>query len=117
MARRLGPNDPFKLVIDRSELNKLLTSPDGDVAMDLAKKAQRVAASARRRAPRRTGALKASIGWTIGRDEQGLYADIGSTEFYARPVESGHVTASGSRVAPRRFLRPALRAMKGKRSR
>jgi hypothetical protein len=115
MAKKLGPADPFKLIIDRRALNDLLMSETSDVALDLAFRAQRIAASARRRAPRKTGALKASIGWSIGADEEGLYADIGSDLLYGKFVETGHVTSSGSRVAPRRYLRPALRAGRGKR--
>lgn len=115
MPRRYGPKDPFRLVVNRAELNRLLMSPSSPVAADLAKRAQRVAGSAKRRAPRKTGALKASIGWQIGEDDNGLYADIGSTMPYARPVESGHKTASGTRVSPRRFLRPALYASASRR--
>jgi hypothetical protein len=103
-----GPKDPFRLIVNRAELNRLLMSGDSEVALDLAKKAQRVAGSARRRAPRRTGRLKASIGWEIGKDEQGLYADVTSDAPYATPVEKGHRTESGTFVSPRRFLRPAL---------
>ena len=109
MARRLGPKDPFKLVWDRGELNRLLSSEDGPVALDLAVRAQRVAASAKRRAPRRTGALKRSIRFRMGTDEQGVYADVFSDEFYAMFVEKGHRKPEGKGyVSPRRFLRPAL---------
>lgn len=111
MAKRLGPSDPFKLIIDRSELNRLLSSPDSEIALDLAKKAQRVAASAKRRAPKETGELKSSIGWTIGRDSEGLYAEIGTNVLHGKFQESGHIAANGRRVAPRRYLRPALRAL------
>ena len=101
--------------MNRSELNRLLASPNSPIAVDLGKRAQRVAASARRRAPKDTGRLKASIGWQIGEDDQGLFADIGSTVFYARPVEKGHKAANGKRVSPRRFLRPALFASASRR--
>ena len=115
MAKTFGPKDDFKLVLNRAELNRLLASPSSPIAVDLGKRAQRVAASAVRRAPRKTGALKSSIGWQIGEDDQGLFADIGSTVFYARPVESGHKKPNGGRVSPRRFLRPALFASASKR--
>lgn len=117
MARAAGPRDAFKLVVNRGELNRLLMSEDSPVAFDLAKRAQRVAASAKRRAPRKTGATKASIGWQIGQDEDGLYADIGATVPYARPLEKGHKAENGRRVAPRRFLRPALYASASRRRR
>lgn len=115
MARAVGPRDAFKLVVNRAELNRLLMSESSPVAFDLAKRAQRVAASAKRRAPRRTGATKKSIGWQIGEDDQGLYADIGATVAYARPLEGGHKAANGKRVKARRFLRPALYASASKR--
>ena len=95
MARAFGPKDPFRLVVNRAELNRLLGSPNSPVAVDLGKRAQRVAASAKRRAPRRTGTLQASIGWQIGEDDQGLYADIGATVPYARPLEQGHQAPNG----------------------
>jgi hypothetical protein len=117
MARAIGPRDPFKLVVNRAELNRLLMSPSSPVAQDLAKRAQRVAASAKRRAPRKTGATRKSIAWQIGEDDQGLYADIGSTVPYARPLEGGHKAANGKRVAPRRFLRPALYASASRKKR
>lgn len=108
MARRYGPKDPFALVVDRAALNALLSGEQGPVAFEIAKRAQRVAASARRRAPKDTGALKASIGWEIAADEDGVYADIGSDLLYARFVEQGHRAPDGSRVSPRRYLRSAL---------
>jgi bacteriophage HK97-gp10 putative tail-component len=109
--------DQFRLVIDRAELDRLLTSTSSPVAFDLAKRAQRVAASAKRRAPRKTGATKASIAWQMGSDDQGLFADVGSTVPYARPLENGHRMENGKRVSPRRFLRPALYASASKRRR
>lgn len=106
--------EEFKLVVNRDELNRLLQSPDGAVARDVAKKAQRVASSARRRAPKRTGELKSSIRFEMGRDALGVYADVGSNVFYARFLENGHRTEQG-RVSPRRYLRPALRSLGGRR--
>jgi hypothetical protein len=101
-------SDPFRLVVNRQELNRLLESPDGPVARDLGRKAQRVAAQARRRAPKKTGALKASIGWTIGSDELGLFAEVTARVPYSAPVEQGHRTDGGKRVRARRYLKPAL---------
>ena len=115
MTRAAGPRDAFKLIVNRAELNRLLMSESSPVAFDLARRAQRVAASAKRRAPRRTGATKASIGWQIGEDADGLFADIGSTVAYARPLENGHKAANGKRVRARRFLRPALFASASRR--
>jgi hypothetical protein len=108
MAKRLGPSDPFKLIIDRSALNALLSSETGDIALDLAKRAQRVASSAKRRAPRKTGQLRAAIGWQIGSDEEGVYADVVSSE--DKTQEKGHRAADGTYVSARKYLRPALYA-------
>ena len=115
MARQYGPKDPFKLVWDRAALFQFFGSENGDVALDIAKKAQRVAASARRRAPRDTGELKASIGWELSTDEEGVYADVGTLLFKGRMQELGHVAPDGTKVSPRRFLRPALRSIRGRR--
>jgi len=117
MAKRLGPKDPFQLVIDRNALNRLLSSETGDIAFDLAKKAQRVAASAKRRARphRKTGEQLSGIGWQIGSDEEGVYADVVSR--FDKFQEKGHRAEDGSRVSPRRYLRPALYAGRRRRSR
>lgn len=104
--------DPFRLVLDRAELDRVLEGEDGPVAADLAIKAARIANSARRRAPRRTGRLRSSIRWELGRDTDGLFADVGTEELYGRFVELGHVAPDESRVSPRRYLRPALRALR-----
>lgn len=53
----------------------------------------------------RTGRLRGSITWRLGRDALGMYADIGSSVFYAPFVELGT-----SRMAARPYLRPALNA-------
>lgn len=108
--------DPFKLVLDRKELDKLLESEHGPVAEMIAKKAQRVAGAAKRRAPKRTGALRKSIKFEVKHDEEGVYADVGSELFYAGFVENGHpIAGKGGFVSARRFLRPALQAIKGRR--
>lgn len=112
MAGRYGPKDPFKLVWDRVAFNAFISDEDGDVALDLGKKAQRVAASARRRAPRDTGELKASIGWFLSSDDEGVYADVGTNTIQGRYQELGHRAVDGTRVSPRRFLRPALRSLR-----
>jgi hypothetical protein len=110
MAKKLGPQDPFQLVIDRSALNRLLSSESGDIALFIAKRAQRTAASARRRARphRKTGELISGIGWEIGSDEEGVYADVVSR--FDKFQERGHRAVDGTRVSPRRYLRPALYA-------
>jgi hypothetical protein len=63
-----------------------LASPAGEVARYLARGAQIVTQSAKRRAPvspsgshgRRSGYLRSDIGWVIGHDGDGLYVDVAS---------------------------------------
>lgn len=103
------------------ELSHLLTGPTGGVARDLVRRAIRVESAAKIHAsepPRfgpntgsepgrgpavRTGRLRGSITWRLGRDAFGIYADIGSAVLYAPYVELGT-----TRMAARPFLRPAL---------
>lgn len=53
-----------------------------------------------------TGRLRNSITHTVLGEEQAVY--IGTNVEYAAPVEIGHITASGSYVSPKPFLKPAL---------
>lgn len=97
------------------ELERLLKGPSGPVARDLTRRAIRVEGAAKQHASNtppsapgegpavRTGRLRGSITWRLGRDGFGLYADIGSNVLYAPYVELGT-----SRMAARPFLRPAL---------
>lgn len=85
-------------------LKQLLEGEDGPVAKDLAKRAVRVEAAAKRLAPVRTGRLRASITHQISRDERGLLAVVGTNVVYAPFVELGTFRMHG-----RPFLRPALR--------
>lgn len=107
--------------INEAELTRLLTSgPDAPVYRDLAKRAIRVQNSAKlhatdRPGPRvRTGRLRGSITWDLGRDAEGPYADVGTAVHYAVYVELGHRVVRRGRVvghAPAYpFLRPALAA-------
>lgn len=94
-------------------LAHLLTGHDGAVARDLARRAIRVETQAKLNASHpapsvrgsgpavRTGRLRSSIHWVLGRDEIGLFADIGSAVVYARVVEIDY---------DRPYLRPALSA-------
>lgn len=74
-------------------LRELLRGPSGDVARDLAQRAQRVETQAKINASGRpgpnvdTGRLRASISWRLGEDSEGLYADIGTAVEYAGFVE------------------------------
>lgn len=99
------------------ELQNLLTGPSGPVARDLVRRAIRVEAAAKsgwspsapaepgQKPAVRTGRLRGSITWRLGRDPLGLYADIGSSVLYAPYLEFGT-----SRMEARPYLRPALAA-------
>lgn len=85
------------------ELARLLNSEDGPVGRDLAVKAATVAQEQKRLAPvspdgshgRKSGHMRSSVDVGMGRDEVGLYADIGPTATtpdghpYPRDVELG----------------------------
>ena len=96
-------------------LDQLLNGPQGDVARDLARRAQRVADQAKINASGRpgpnvdTGRLRSSITWELGRDGQGIYADVGTGVHYGRILELG-LTRNGARYP---FLEPALRQVAG----
>ena len=102
---------------DANGLRELFLSPQGDIARDLARRAIRVESAAKlnatgreygdgSRGPRvQTGRLRSSITWEIGRDSQGLYADIGTNVPYGKWLEYGT-----DRMRPYPFLGPALPA-------
>ena len=101
--------EDFVLHFSEVGLHGLLES--SPIARDLARRAIRVESQAKlnasgRPGPRvRTGRLRASITWTLGRDALGLFADIGSNVVYAPYVELGT-----DRAPAYPFLRPALAA-------
>lgn len=106
--------DPFDLHFDAGALRNLLEGTQGPVGRDLARRAIRVESSAKLHASGRpgpnvrTGRLRSSITWTIGRDSEGLYADVGSNVAYARYVEMGT-----DRAPAYPYLRPAVIAAGG----
>lgn len=91
--------------IDGAALDRLLSSPAGPVAKDLARRAVRVDAAAKRLCPVDTGRLRSSIGWRLAADSLGLLALIGTNVHYAPHVEYGTF-----RMRAQPFLRPALQA-------
>lgn len=108
--------------LNEEALQRLLASPDGDVALDLGRRAQRVETAAKLnatgrpvagannpegRGPRvQSGRLRSSIHWFIGVDERSVFAAIGTNVFYGRILELG-LTRNGASYP---FLIPALPA-------
>lgn len=88
-------------------INRLVNSPDGPVARELARRAVQVDRRAKQLAPVDTGRLRSSISWRLGSDGKGLFALVGTDVHYAPYVELGT-----SRMAAQPFLRPALEAAK-----
>lgn len=84
-------------------LDRLLESPAGPVARDLARRAVRVDTAAKRLCAVDTGRLRSSIDWRLAVDPVGLLAIIGTRVQYAPHVEFGT-----SRMRAQPFLRPAL---------
>lgn len=105
----------LRVILNEPEIARILNSPEGPVARDLARRAIRVESQAKvnasgRPGPRvRTGRLRSSIHWELVRGENGvggtLFARIGSNVSYARYVELGT-----SRAPAYPYLRPALAA-------
>lgn len=81
---------------NEAELQRLLASPDGDVARDLLRRGRNVESQAKLNAsggppgPRvQTGRLRASITSQLEQDDGGLVVRIGSNVEYAGYVEVG----------------------------
>ena len=102
--------------INGAALAELFTSPSGEVAKDLQRRALQVDNAAKRLCPvgtpestgkkgYRGGRLRSSITNEIGQDGEGLVAVIGTNVEYAPYVELGT-----SKMAAQPFLLPALEA-------
>lgn len=107
--------------VNRAALEEaLVRSPQSPVNRELVRRAIRVTNSAKQHAtdrpgPRvRTGRLRGSITWALGRDARSPYVDVGTAVHYAIYVELGHNVVRGGAIvghAPAYpFLRPALEA-------
>lgn len=94
-------------------LTALLTGFDGPVAADLARRVQRatnaakVNASGRPGPNVRTGRLRSSITFEMGRDAKGLFGDFGTNVDYGFLLETG--LRNGAKYP---FLVPAIPALK-----
>ncbi len=97
----------------------LFFGPDGPAARALQRQAEKITQGAKRRAPvsphgshgRPSGWLRSSIGYQLGHDAEGLYADIGSHAFTndGRDFDYGLAQEVGNRRVPAQpYLRPAL---------
>ena len=77
--------------MDEAALRRLLTG--SPVALTLTKKVIQVESAAKRIATQEglvdTGRYRSSIGWRLGRDAVGLYAECGSSVPYAIHLERG----------------------------
>lgn len=102
--------------INGDALAELFTSPDGEIAKDLTRRALQVHRMAANLAPvgtpestgkkgYRGGRLHSSIVWELGQDGEGLVATVGTNVEYAPYVELGT-----SKMAAQPFLLPALEA-------
>lgn len=90
--------------VDQAALAELFSSPSGEIAKDLQRRALQVDRAAKRLCPVDTGRLRSSITNELGNDG-GLVAVIGTNVEYAPYVELG------TRNAPAQpFLLPALEA-------
>lgn len=104
------------VTIDQAALAQLLTSPSGEVARDLQRRALQVEGMAKRLCPVGTpestgkkgyagGRLRSSITNEMGVDALGLAAVVGTDVEYAAYVELGT-----SKMAAKPYLLPALKA-------
>lgn len=102
---------------NEAALRELMASPTGPVARDLQAKAERVTQEAKRLAPvsprgsngRPSGYLRSQIGFTVGVDGLGVYADIASPALSPDGAPYGLFQEVGtSKMHAQPHLRPAL---------
>lgn len=91
--------------IDQAALAELFSSPAGEIAKDLQRRALQVDRAAKQLCPVDTGRLRSSITNQLGTDGGGLLAVIGTNVEYAPYVELGT-----SKAPAQPFLLPALEA-------
>jgi phage gpG-like protein len=94
-----------RIVWNEAALAEMLEGRQGEVALDLERRATNVESQAKLNASGqpgpnvRTGRLRASITHELAHDERGLVARVGSNVEYARYVEEG---TEPHRIVPRR---------------
>lgn len=102
----------FYLQWDDFTLEEFLSSPEGPIGEELFRVlAQAVLAGAKSRAERRTGRMIDAMTYQLGRDEQGLYADVISPVLSPGRGFPYAIVHEGRKVRdrrPHRSLRPAL---------
>jgi hypothetical protein len=107
------PRDPVVLEWDERQLDHFLKDPTGELGVELMTKlAEVVLEGARQRALTRTGRMRNEMKFTIGRDEQGLHADIISPVQNPKsgfPYALAHEGKKTRDRRPHRSLKPALR--------
>lgn len=103
-----SPTD--RLVWNTVEIDRLIASKNGPIAIDLLRRGLLVEAQAKVFATGigggphvRTGRLRSSISTTVGDDELGVFVDVGTNVEYGGFVELGTV-----HMHARPYLRPAL---------
>lgn len=106
-----------RIVWDEAALHELLSSVEGPVGRLLVKDAELVTQEAKRLAPvsphgsngRPSGYLRSAIGYQVGVDDEGLYADISSPALSTDGAPYGLFQEVGtSKMAAQPHLRPAL---------
>lgn len=94
-----------RIVLDESAIRELLEGTNGPIAKDLTRRAIKVEGQAKRLCPVDTGRLRASITHDVDKDDQGIYAMVGTDVHYGPYIELGTRF-----MRPQPYLRPALRA-------
>jgi hypothetical protein len=98
---------------DTSQVDRFLNDPNGELGEQLMRRlAEVVLAGAKQRALVRTGAMRAAMTYEIGRDEQGLHADIISPVQNPKTGFPYALVHEGKKIRDRRAhrsLKPALR--------
>lgn len=102
----------FRLEWDPDQPERFFRTDDEFFANWDARMQTKVMRAAKRRAPRKSGELRRSVRGFTDRDTEGVYSDVGTDLPHGKYQETGHKAPDGTRVAARRYLRPALRSLR-----